>query len=48
MKTTPFNVFLIELPELLLGLNNFQFNGDNYLQIGGTAMGTKVLASILC
>ncbi len=38
----PKNSTLIELLELVLTLNNFQFNGNNYLVIGGTAMGTKV------
>ena len=32
--------------ELVLTLNNFEFNGDNYLQIGGTAMGTRVAPSL--
>ena len=26
-------------------MNNFQLNGENYLQIGGTAMGTRVAPS---
>ena len=26
-------------------MNNFQFNGENYLQIGGTAIGTRVAPS---
>ncbi len=46
VRTAPFNVSLINLLELVLTLNNFQFNGDNYLQIGGTAMGTKVAPSL--
>ena len=33
------------LQSLVLKKNNFQFNGVNYLQIGGTAMGTKVAPS---
>ena len=33
---------LIRLLELILKVNNFQFNGENYLQIEGTAMGTPV------
>ena len=38
----PTNVSLIALLELVLKRNNFQFNGNNYLQVGGTAMGTKL------
>jgi hypothetical protein len=38
----PTNESLIKLLELVLTKNNFQFNGQNYLQIGGTAMGTKL------
>jgi hypothetical protein len=37
----PTNQSLVKLLELVLKRNNFQFNGQNYLQIGGTAMGTK-------
>ena len=37
----PTNLSLIKLLEMVLTKNNFQFNGDHYLQIGGTAMGTK-------
>ncbi len=32
--------------KLTLESNNFQFNGDNYLQVGGTAMGTRVAPSL--
>ena len=28
--------------DTVLKKNNIQFNGENYLQIGGTAMGSKV------
>lgn len=35
------------LLNLVLKCNNFQFDGSNYLQVGGTAMGTRV-ARILC
>jgi hypothetical protein len=38
----PTNDSLINLLELVLKRNNFQFNGQNYIQTGGTAMGTKV------
>lgn len=30
------------LLKMVLEMNNFQFNGQHYLQIGGTAMGTRV------
>ena len=33
---------LVKLLELVLHKNNFQFKGEHYLQVGGTAMGTKV------
>ena len=36
---------LLELLKLVLHKNNFQFNGEHYFQIGGTAMGTKVAPS---
>ena len=41
----PTNNSLIQLLGLVLKKNNFQFNGINFLQIGGTAMGTKVAPS---
>ena len=34
--------FLIEALKIVLEHNTFNFNGKNYLQISGTAMGTKV------
>ena len=37
---------LVDLLKFVLKLNNFQFNGENYIQIGGTAMGTKVAPSL--
>ena len=37
----PSNESLLKLLELVLTKNNFQFNGQNYLQTGGTAIGTK-------
>ena len=40
--TQPSNLSLVELLAQVLSLNNFQFDGQNYLQIGGTAMGTRV------
>jgi len=36
---------LVELLTLILKSNNFEFNGDHYLQIQGTAMGTKMAPS---
>ena len=38
----PTNLSLIKMLEMVLKMNNFQFNGVNFLQVGGTAMGTKV------
>ena len=37
----PTNTSLLTLLKMVLELNNFQFNGQNCLQIGGTAMGTR-------
>ena len=34
--------FLREMLSLILKENSFQFNGKNYLQTHGTAMGTKM------
>ncbi|XP_071478870.1 uncharacterized protein [Diadema antillarum] len=45
MNPSPPTDQLIRLLELVLTLNNFQFNGKNYLQIEGTAMGTPVAPS---
>ena len=42
---TPFNTSIIELSEHVLELNNFEFNGEHYLQVSGTAMGTKLAPS---
>ena len=36
---------LIEMLTLVLKNNNFTFDGNHYLQINGTAMGTKVAPS---
>jgi hypothetical protein len=41
----PSNDSLIELLRLVLTKNNFSFNGNYFLQVGGTAMGTKVAPS---
>ena len=36
---------LVQLLEHVLKFNNFMFNGEHYLQISGTAMGTKMAPS---
>lgn len=36
---------LTRMMELILKLNNFSFNGENYLQVQGTAMGTRMAPS---
>ncbi|XP_048729663.2 uncharacterized protein LOC125647009 [Ostrea edulis] len=36
---------LVELLEHVLKRNNFMFNGEHYLQVSGTAMGTKMAPS---
>ena len=38
----PSNASLIQLLECVLTTNNFQFNGQQYFQVGVTSMGTKV------
>ena len=38
----PSNNNLLKLLKKVLHCNNFDFNGRHYLQVGGTAMGTKV------
>ena len=38
----PSNLSPKELLAQVLTYNNFKFNGQHYLQIGGTAMGTKL------
>ena len=40
------NESLVELLKIVLTCNNFQFNDENFLQVGGTAMGTKVAPSL--
>ena len=37
--------WLVEMLTLVLKNNNFTFDGNHYLQINGTAMGTKVAPS---
>ena len=41
----PSSTSIITLLKLVLTKNNFQFNGQNFLQISGTAMGIRVAAS---
>ena len=41
-NAVPTNDILIRILELVLKCNNFTFNNENYLQINGTAMGTRV------
>jgi hypothetical protein len=42
----PANKNLVKMLDMVLKYNNFQFNGTNYLQVGGTAMGTRVAPSL--
>ena len=41
----PYNSYIIELLELVLTNNHFEFNGKYYHQLSGTAMGTKLAPS---
>ena len=41
----PSNLSLVEMLAQVLSYNNFQFDGKNYLQVRGTAMGTRVTPS---
>jgi peptide-methionine (R)-S-oxide reductase len=41
----PSNDNIIHLLEYVLHMNNFDFNDKHYLQVGGTAMGTRVAPS---
>ena len=38
----PHNSYIIELLEVVLTNNHFNFNGKHYHQVSGTAMGTKL------
>ena len=42
----PTNMTLLTLLKMVLEMNNFQFNSENFLQIGGTAMGTRVAPTL--
>jgi len=44
-EDTPPTQFIIQLLKMVLSHNNFEFNGNHYLQIGGTAMGTRLAPS---
>ncbi len=39
---------LMALLDCVLHMNNFEFAGENYLQIGGTSMGTRAAPSYAC
>ena len=41
----PSNDSLLKLLQMVLEMNNFQFNGKNYLQVGGVSMGTRTAPS---
>ena len=43
--TLPHNSYIIELLELVLTNNHFEFNGEFYHQLSGTTMGTKLAPS---
>ena len=43
--TQPSNLSLVQLLAQVLSLNNFQFDSKTYLQIGGTALGTRLAPS---
>jgi hypothetical protein len=44
-QSPPSNENIIRALEHVLYMNNFDFNGTHYLQVGGTAMGTRVAPS---
>ena len=44
-SNSPTNDSIISLLEMVLSKNNFNFNNEHYLQVGGTAMGTKLAPS---
>ena len=41
-ESLPTNTSLIRLLDMVLTMNNFDFNGDHFLQTSGTAMGSRV------
>ena len=44
-NSLPQNSYIIELLEVVLTNNHFEFNGKHYHQVSGTAMGTKLAPS---
>ena len=44
----PTNNSIIKLLEMVLKKNNFSFNGNHFIQVGGTAMGTKAAVAYAC
>ena len=44
-KSLPQKSYIIELLEVILTNNHFEFNGKHYHQVSGTAMGTKLAPS---
>ena len=44
----PPTINLIRMMELILKQNNFTFNNEHYLQVNGTAMGTRMAPSYIC
>ena len=42
----PSNLSILKMLQYVLTKNNFDFNDKHYLQVGGTAMGTKVAPSL--
>ena len=37
---------LLQLLDFVMNMNNFQFDGKDYLQVGGTAVGTRVAPAL--
>ena len=42
----PSNSSILSLLKMVLEFNNFQFNNNHFLQVGGTAMGTRVAPTL--
>ena len=45
-REMPSNGLLVDLLRFILKFNNFQFDSKDYIQVGGTTMGTKVAPSL--
>ena len=45
LNSLPQKGYIIELLEVVLTNNHFEFNGKHYHQVSGTAMGTKLAPS---